>query len=46
MAEDQGKEKEKFEFTSGSDDFGYTSLDQARVQTIEASRDNREYYGA
>ena len=43
MAEDKGKEEEKFDFTPELE--GYTSLDEARVLAIQHARDNREIYG-
>ena len=43
MAEDQGKEEEKFDFTPELE--GYISLDEARVLALQHARDNREVYG-
>ena len=40
MAEDQGKEEEKFDFTPELE--GYISLDEARVLALQHARDNRE----
>ena len=42
MAEDKGKEEEKFDFTPELE--GYISLDEARVFALQHARDNREVY--
>ena len=38
MAEDQGKEEEKFDFTPEGEAVGYISLDQARVLAMRHAR--------
>jgi len=46
MAEDQGKPgEEKLEFTREGEDFGYISLDQARVLAMRTARENPGAYG-
>jgi len=39
MAEDQGKEEEKFEFTGEGEAVNYISLAQARLLAIRTARD-------
>ena len=39
MAEDQGKEEEKFDFTPEGEAVGYISLDQARVLAMRHARE-------
>ena len=39
MAEDQGKEEEKFDFTLEGEAVGYISLDQARVLAMRHARE-------
>ena len=43
MAEDKGKEEEKFDFSPKLE--GYISLDEARVLALQHARDNCEVYG-
>ena len=45
MAEDQGKEEEKFDFTREGEAVGYISLDQARVLAMQTARDTPGEYG-
>jgi len=45
MAQDEGKEEDKLEFTSEGETLGYISLDQARVLALQHARDNRDLYG-
>ena len=45
MAEDPGKEEEKFDFTGEGETLGYISLDSARVLAMEHARDNTGFYG-
>ena len=45
MAEDQGKEEEKFDFTPEGESLGYISLDQARLLAIQTARGSRGDYG-
>ena len=46
MAEDQGKEEEKFDFTGEGEVVDYISLEQARVLAIRHARDKPDFYGA
>ena len=43
MAEDQGKEEEKFEFTGEGEAVNYISLAQARLLAIRTARAPGEY---
>ena len=45
MAEEEGKQEEKFDFTAEGEALGYISLAQARVLAIRHARDNPEFYG-
>ena len=45
MAEDQGKEEEKFEFDSAGEALGYISLEQGRVVAMQTARDEPGDYG-
>ena len=45
MAEDQGKEEEKFDFTGEGEAVNYISLAQARLLAMEHARDNTDFYG-
>ena len=45
MAEDQGKEEDKQEFTTEGETFGYISLAQARVLAMSTARDTPGEYG-
>ncbi|MCH8280582.1 MAG: PGF-pre-PGF domain-containing protein, partial [Chloroflexi bacterium] len=45
MAEDEGKQEEKFEFTTEGEALGYISLDQARLRAIQHARENTDIYG-
>ena len=45
MAEDEGKQEEKFEFTTEGEALGYISFDQARLRAIQHSRENTDIYG-
>ena len=45
MAEDQGKEEEKQEFTPEGETLGYISLDQARVLAMRTARETPGAYG-
>ena len=44
MAEEEGKQEEKFDFTAEGEALGYISLEQARVLAIEHARDNTDFY--
>ena len=46
MAEDQGKEEEKFDFTSEGEAVGYISLDQARLLAMQTAREPPGEYGS
>ena len=46
MAEDQGKEEEKFEFDAAGESLGYISLEQARLLAMQAARDVPGEYGS
>ena len=46
MAEDQGKEEEKFDFTSEGEAVGYISLDQARLLAMQTARETPGAYGS
>ena len=46
MAEDQGKEEEKFDFTGEGEAVGYISLEQARVLAIQTARETPGEYGS
>ena len=45
MAEDQGKEEEKFDFTPEGEAVGYISLAQARLLAIQTARESPGDYG-
>ena len=45
MAEDQGKEEEKFDFTPEGEATGYISLEQARLLAMQTARDVPGDYG-
>ena len=44
MAEDQGKEEEKFDFTPEGE--GYISLDEARILALQAANETPGDYGS
>ena len=46
MAEDQGKEEEKFEFTGEGEAVNYISLAQARLLAIRTARETPGEYGS
>ena len=46
MAEEQGKEEEKFDFTSEGEAVGYISLDQARLLAMQTARETPGEYGS
>ena len=46
MAEDQGKEEEKFEFTGEGEAVNYRSLAQARLLAIRTARETPGEYGS
>ena len=46
MAEDQGKEEEKFDFTGEGEAVGYISLEQARVLAMQTARETPGEYGS
>ena len=46
MAEDQGKEEEKFDFTREGEAVGYISLAQARLLAIQTARESPGEYGS
>ena len=46
MAEDQGKEEEKFDFTGEGEAIGYISLPQARVLAMTTARETPGEYGS
>ena len=46
MAEDQGKEEEKFDFTDEGEAVGYISLAQARLLVIQTARETPGEYGS
>ena len=46
MAEDQGKEEEKFDFTSEGEAVGYISLAQARVLAMRTAQETPGEYGS
>ena len=45
MAEDQGKEEEKFDFTGEGEAVGYISLAQAGVLAVQTARETPGEYG-
>ena len=45
MAEDQGKQEEKFDFTAEGEALSYISLDQARVLAMRTARETPGDYG-
>ena len=45
MAEDEGKQEEKFDFTREGEALGYISLDQARVLAMRTAREAPGAYG-
>ena len=46
MAEDQGKEEEKFDFTGEGEAVGYISLEQARVLAMQTAGETHGDYGS
>ena len=46
MAEDQGKEEEKFDFTGEGEAVNYISLEQARVLAMQTARETPGEYGS
>ena len=46
MAEDEGKQEEKFDFTLEGETLAYISLDQARVLAMRTARDAPGDYGS
>ena len=46
MAEDQGKEEEKFDFTAEGEAMGYISLEQAGVLAMRTPRETPGEYGS
>ena len=44
--EDEGKQEEKFEFTSEGEDLGHISLDGTRVLSIEYASSQLDFYGS
>ena len=46
MAEDQGRQEEKLEFTSEGETLGYISLDQAQVLAMRTARETPGAYGS
>ena len=46
MAEDQGKEEEKFDFTGEGEAVGYISLEQARVLALQTAGETPGEYGS
>ena len=46
MAEDQGKEEEKFDFTGEGEAVGYISLEQARVLAMQTAKETPGEYGS
>ncbi len=46
MAEDQGKDEEKFDFTGEGEAIGYISLAQARVLAMQTARETPGEYGS
>ena len=46
MAEDQGKEEEKFDFTREGEAVGYISLAQARVLAMQTAGETPVNYGS
>ena len=46
MAEDQGKEEEKFDFTGEGEAVNYISLEQARVLAMQTARETPGKYGS
>ena len=46
MAEDQGKEEEKFDLTGEGEAVGYISLEQARVLAMQTARETPCEYGS
>ena len=46
MAEDQGKEEEKFDFTGEGEAVGYISLAQAGVLAMQTAREPPGKYGS
>ena len=46
MAENQGKEEEKFDLTREGEAVGYISLDEARLLAIEHAQGHTEFYGS
>ena len=45
MAEDQGKEEEKFDFTGEGEAVSYISLEQARLLAMQTARESPGDYG-
>jgi len=46
MADDQGKEEEKFDFTGEGESVGYISLEQAGVLAMRTARETPGEYGS
>ena len=46
MAEGQGKEEEKFDFTGEGEAVGYISLEQARVLAMQTAKETPGEYGS
>ena len=46
MAEDQGKEEEKFDFTGEGEAVGYISLEQAHVLDMQTARETSGDYSS
>ncbi len=46
MAEEEGKKEDQFGFTPEGEALGYISLEEARVQAMEAARGDASYYGS
>ena len=46
MAEDQGNEEEKFDFTREGEAVGYISLDQAWLLAMQTARETPGEYGS
>ena len=45
MAQEEEKKEDKFDFNEAGESLGYISLDQARVQAMQASRETPGVYG-
>ena len=46
MAQEEGKEEEKFEFDAAGEALGYISMAQARLAAMQAARETPGDYGA